>query len=129
MTEAYDRACALIGTPFRQQGRDPAIGLDCLGLVIWTYGIKGAPPARYRQGDGSWELVENELRRWFVPIDRRQPACCDLVVYRLSSSFHFGVVAGDHLIHADASLGKVVARPFPAALGRACRLFRYSGDV
>lgn len=105
------------------------MGLDCLGLVILAYDIKEAPAARYRQGDGSWENVEKELRRWFVPAYSRRPACCDLVVYRLSSSFHFGVVAGDRLIHADSSLGKVVARRLLMAPGRACRLFRYSGDV
>ena len=41
----------LVGTPFRLQGREPASGLDCIGVVIVSLaqvGIELALPADYR---------------------------------------------------------------------------------
>ena len=37
--QAVARARALLGTRFVAQGRDPAIGLDCVGLALLAYAI------------------------------------------------------------------------------------------
>ena len=128
MREPHERALALLGVPFRPQGRDPEIGLDCVGVVLWVFQIKEADAPRYRLSDGDWEQVLRAVGRWFEPVIGGKACSGDLVVFRLSRSFHFGVISGSNLIHADLAVGKVTARRLPARLGRECRLFRYRGD-
>ena len=44
MTTGHDIAEAarrLIGVPFRHQGRDPDVGLDCVGVVVVAYDAAG----------------------------------------------------------------------------------------
>lgn len=44
MTTGHDIAEAarmLLGTPFRHQGRDPDVGLDCVGLVVAAHAAVG----------------------------------------------------------------------------------------
>ena len=113
---------ALVGVPFRPHGRDPVIGLDCLGLVICAFQLRNVEVPRYRLTDGDWDRVQRGLAPWFVQFRERRQG--DLVVFRLPRCFHFGVLAERHLVHADLTLGQVVARPLPANLGREARYFR-----
>lgn len=39
-----DAALALVGVPFRLHGRDPATGLDCVGLVVAAMQATGRRP-------------------------------------------------------------------------------------
>lgn len=128
MPEPHERARALIGVPFRPQGRDPRLGLDCIGLVICAYKLNDPPLPRYRLTDGSWELVERELSVWFKPVKQEVAGSNDLAVYQLRRTFHFGVIGGKQLIHADAMIGRVTARRLPLLSTQNCRFFRYIGD-
>lgn len=38
MNGILDRALSFIETPFRHQGRQPGVGLDCLGVVVCSIG-------------------------------------------------------------------------------------------
>lgn len=54
-----EEARALIGTRFRHQGRDPEVGLDCVGLVLAAHaaaGIEIEAPADYPRHPDAREL-------------------------------------------------------------------------
>lgn len=128
MLEAHQRALGLIGTPFRPQGRDPATGIDCIGLVVCAFAISERRAPDYRLTDGCWEELERGLRPWFDRLEDTGPASGDVVVFRLRRSFHFGVISGPDLIHADAAVGRVVARRMSPTIGNYCRIYRFRGD-
>lgn len=105
-------ARTLLGVPFRLHGRGPAFGLDCVGLVVFAYGLGDDVPTGYslRSRDPThWEQViqsHNFIRRragW-----RRG----DLLVLRPGPlQIHLGIWTGQSLIHADAGLGRIVETP------------------
>ena len=107
-------ALALVGSRFRLHGRDPATGLDCVGLVaaaLAAAGWRGRVPTGYalRGGEaaGVADLIEGSLSR----IDG-SPAAGDIVLVRPGpAQLHLLVVAGRGFVHADASLRRVVERP------------------
>ncbi|MET0360724.1 MAG: peptidoglycan endopeptidase [Sphingobium sp.] len=110
-------ARALIGVPFRLHGRDPATGIDCVGLAALALeraGHRGAGPTRYGlraglPGAERW-LAEAGLARVVVP----GPG--DLALVRPSPvQLHLMVRTGCGFIHAHAGVGRVVETP--GALG------------
>lgn len=129
MLEPHERALSLVGVPFRLQGRNPSIGLDCLGLIIGAFDLSGFETPTYRISDGNWNQVEFELARWFGKTERAIPRTNDLAVFRLPRSFHFGVISGGLLVHADIVAGKVVTRKMPTRLSGDCRIYTYCGEA
>lgn len=101
------------------------MGLDCIGVVAHAFDLTLLEAPRYRLTDGDWCLVERGVAPWFNAVFGRERSNSDLAVFRLARSFHFGVVSGDDLIHADLKIGRVVARRLPARLGRECRFFEF----
>lgn len=108
------RAC--VGARFRFQGRDPAIGLDCVGLADFTYRSVGAEPMlptgyALRGGD----LRDSEARlstSGFVKIDKDAACAGDLLVLRPGArQIHLAVHSGGGFIHADLGLRRVVETP------------------
>ena len=104
-------ASALIRTAFRPQGRDPAYGLDCVGLVaaaLRAGGYDGLVP-------GDYPLASGDLSRFAIP--RALVRCAgdragDVVACRISpAQIHLAVRVGDGIVHADAGLRRVVHRP------------------
>ena len=108
-----DAAQALVGTPFLLHGRDPATGVDCVGLVLAAMATSGRVaqvPTNYglanRSVDavlpfaeqGGWHLCEGPARPGDLVLTRPGPARFHLLIARDESSF----------IHADAALGRVV---------------------
>lgn len=108
----------LIGSPFRLHGRDPATGLDCIGVLaaaLDAAGHAGSLPNGY------------SLRNRFPPetaatagsfgFVRAEGACAagDVVICRVSPcQFHLAIALGpDRFIHAHAGLGRVVVSPAP----------------
>ncbi len=107
-----DRARALVGTPFRPQGRD-SHGLDCAGLALAAFGL---PPDHVRQdyrlrGDHRSE-IEEALRLQFRRVSRRQARVGDLVLLSVAADqFHLAVLTAGGFVHSDARLGRVVETP------------------
>ncbi|HEX4695726.1 peptidoglycan endopeptidase [Sphingomonas sp.] len=108
LARARARARSAIGAPFRLHGRDLQ-GFDCVGLVAWAwqvevptgYALRGSPRAR----------IERELaRQGFVAGDR--PGAIVLVDAG-PGQLHLGIATGTGLIHADASVRRVVERGRP----------------
>jgi murein DD-endopeptidase / murein LD-carboxypeptidase len=102
-------ALALVGAPFRLHGRDPATGLDCVGVIALAterpaptgYALRGADPARVRG------LIEAAGLR-AVP----DAAPGDVMLMRTGpAQLHLGVLTARGLVHADAGLRRVVERP------------------
>lgn len=108
-----DRARLLVGTSFRPQGRDPAVGLDCAGLAIETYGIDPARiRADYRLRGAHRTEIERVLKRFFRRISRKAARAGDLMLYLAGpEQFHLAVKTDVGVVHADAALRKVVERP------------------
>ena len=107
--DVVERALSLVGTRFRAQGRDPRLGLDCLGLAMIAYRVDGATIRRdYRlSGDHRRELMvglAGKFRR--VAPSRRRAG--DLMLMRVSDDqYHLAVRTHAGFVHADARRGVV----------------------
>ena len=113
-----EAAQGLIGAPFRFRGRDPATGLDCVGLVATALRhigrqVPSIAPYAMRQRDFTAQL-DCALTAGFAEADGR-PQAGDLLLVRPGpAQAHLGVVGpSGQLIHAHAGLGRVVATPPP----------------
>ncbi len=107
MSRVVDAARSMVGVRFRLHGRDPATGLDCVGLVALAtgcaaptgYPLRGGEPGRIA-GMLDTMLVRGELAVGAVLLMRTGPG-----------QLHLGIWTGSGLIHADVGLGRVVERP------------------
>jgi len=107
------RALALAGVPFRPQGRDPAQGVDCVGLCLAAYRIPaGEVRCDYRMRGDHTQEVMTSLLRWFRRVADSQTRSGDLLLLSVASDqLHLAVKTGDGFVHADASLRRVVHTP------------------
>jgi hypothetical protein len=106
------RACALVGTRFRPQGRC-AEGLDCVGLVLAACGLPADAVRRnYRlSGDHLGEL-ESELRKHLEPVRSADSHAGDVLLLRLAHErYHLAVRTNAGFVHAHAGIGRVVETP------------------
>lgn len=100
-------ARALVGTPYRHQGRDPQSGVDCLGLIICVAQVIGFDTKLDRQNyerfpDGE-ELRATLLASGLVEINRAEPGCLAQICFRGLSGWgqHLAVVTdAATIIHA-----------------------------
>jgi len=114
-----DLACAaqdLIGTPFRLHGRDPASGLDCIGLLGGAMARRGQPislPTGYtlRLSDPAPWLPDPATLGFAAASAPVLPG--DVVLLQLGvAQFHLAIAAAPHgWIHAHAGLRRVVLTP------------------
>ena len=122
---AVERARALVGARFRPQGRDPASGLDCVGLVLRAYAIPDAGvPRDYRMSGNEPDRIERQLRRFFGVVDCATRSAGDVLLCRICIGHcHLAVDCGGSFIHADARLRRVVEVPGspPWPILAACR--------
>ena len=111
-----ERARSLVGVRFRLQGRDPAVGLDCVGVVINAFELQRAAfPCDYNLRGHALAKVDAVMSRHFRRVSRPAAATGDVLVFRCGPDrLHLGVHGGEHLIQADALIGRVVERPWPA---------------
>ena len=105
----------LCGAPFRLHGRDPATGLDCVGLVAAALERCGhavvAPEGYALRALSVAPLLGFAAQNGFVALDLRALAKPgDLLLLRPSPiQAHLAIVLeGDRFVHAHAGLGKVV---------------------
>lgn len=103
-------ARALIGTPFRLQGRD-ASGLDCVGLVAAVYGRSSVAPNNYPLRGTDIESAEAYLDQHFRR-RRGDPEQGDVLLLTPGpAQLHIGIWTGTSLVHAHAGLRRVVETP------------------
>ncbi|MBX7536428.1 peptidoglycan endopeptidase [Qipengyuania sp. GH1] len=109
----------LVGTPFRLHGRDPAHGLDCVGVVLCAlrrcgvdgggftprYGLRNSSIAALLPMAAALGLreVEGGRQRGDVLLVRAGPAQQHLLVITEGVS-----TGGDRFVHAHAGLRRVV---------------------
>lgn len=107
-------AARLVGTRFRLGGRDPATGLDCIGLLAAALGAGGtALPAGYplRIADPARWLPDPAGLGFAAASGPVRPG--DVVLLRIGpAQLHLAIAgaAGDWL-HAHAGLRAVVSSP------------------
>ena len=115
---AAERAVAAargaIGARFRLQGRDPAYGLDCVGLAalaLRAAGFAGGVPADYSLRGGDAAVLAARLdASGLVRGDAPRPG--DLALFESGpAQFHMGIIVPGGIVHADAGLRRVVERP------------------
>ncbi|MCW3798628.1 peptidoglycan endopeptidase [Sphingomonas sp. BN140010] len=113
---ALERASDLIGTRFRLQGRHPDVGLDCVGVILHSYDLDAeAYPANYGLRGHGLASLDQAFAEHFRRIPRPAMRAGDALVFRCNvNRLHLALHAGDRLIEANALVGRVVERPFPA---------------
>ncbi|MEO7247100.1 MAG: hypothetical protein ABIW31_01490 [Novosphingobium sp.] len=110
----------LMGVPFRLHGRDPATGIDCIGLLACTFaacGIKTVLPTGYSLRTGQWqglELFADQLGfgESCAPF---QPG--DICLFQPSpAQLHFAIssLSTPGFVEAHAGLRRVVISPAPS---------------
>lgn len=110
-------AVSLVGVPFRMHGRDPVIGLDCVGLVAASLKVAGRTPVvpigyalrnreigtllGFAHGNGFTEVR--------APIEQGDLLLCSPG----PAQFHLVISAPDQsgFIHAHAGLRRVTITP------------------
>jgi cell wall-associated NlpC family hydrolase len=110
------RARALVGTPYRPQGRSGE-GLDCVGVAALALALPAAcVPRGYGRRSAGLDLLAAELAgRGLVRRTGGTAEPGDLVVFAAGlGQLHIGIATGPGFVHADAGLRRVVERPFPA---------------
>jgi hypothetical protein len=106
-------ARALVGTRFRLHGRDPATGLDCVGLVAAALagaGWEGRVPSGYPLRGGEAGRIAALLDRDLARTSGARPGCVALAMPG-AGQFHLLVMTAQGFVHADAGLRRVVERP------------------
>lgn len=119
MTGAELAAAAerLVGSPFRLHGRDPATGLDCIGVLyvaLRDVGRQPVFPNGYRlRGRTLPDLTGIAERNGLTPsAGPRGPG--DVSIHRVGPcQVHLIVAAGEGFVHAHAGLRRVVLSPGP----------------
>jgi cell wall-associated NlpC family hydrolase len=106
-------AADLVGTTFRLHGRDPATGLDCVGLVCAALATIGAKPVAPR----GYSLRNLAVDQWLYLAEQSGlvPSSGlirsgDVLLVALGACQHHLAIAenADSIIHAHAGLRKVV---------------------
>lgn len=114
-------AAGCVGARFRRHGRDPAGGLDCVGVAAVAARAAGCAmpvPTGYRLRGGEAAAVAAMLDAW---LPRGEPGAAGALVLMRpgAGQLHLGVGvgcgSGGGMVHADAGLGRVVMRPGPPA--------------
>ncbi len=111
-----EAAGATIGCPFRLYGRDPAIGLDCVGLVLFglrAIGLNIHDPQPYalRNKDISLQLTVAS-KMGLAELDSEIGIGSILLLKVGPAQHHLGVISSRiGLLHAHAGLGRVVETP------------------
>lgn len=126
-------ADSMVGVPFKHAGRNPKVGLDCVGVVlcsVWSAGcdlpdcIGYGPLPRHEV-----VLAELDKRAKRLHMDDAQPGDVLLFEYRREMPMHFAVLlSNNYIVHAHGATGKVVKhRLSPAWAMRLHSIWRAEG--
>lgn len=114
MTNAIvERARALVGCRFRRQGRDPRLGLDCVGLIVTTFDVPtDEVPHDYRLRACGDDRLKRELERHFRRVRPSTARSGDVLLFTVATSRpHLAVLTDRGFVHADARARRVVETP------------------
>ncbi len=104
------RSC--VGAPFRLQGRDPATGLDCIGLVLFAaraVGFADNTDADYRLTENPARLDDALLAAQLIPLGFTEIMAGDVLRFTAGGTpLHLGIATGAGVIHADIRFRRVV---------------------
>lgn len=113
-----DTARTCIGTPFRHQGRLKGVGLDCIGLVIWTMKTLGISDYDYTTypmmppADLMTKIMAEKLD--IIPLDDARPG--DLYRFQVSGEpIHVGIATDIGVLHAVQARNGIVEHRLDAA--------------
>jgi cell wall-associated NlpC family hydrolase len=130
-----ETARSLLNVPWVHQGRDPAIGIDCAGLVLLAFEMHD--PTTYGRHPHAG-LFEQRCEHHLGPPVDDEPRVGDVVLLgfgRRGPSRHIGII-GDYIygglsiIHTDSVVGRVVEHPFDDKWRRRVRkVYRRGGDA
>lgn len=113
-TDVAARALGLVGTPFRLHGRNPAAGLDCVGLVAEALGLAAVPCEYTLRGDHLGRVVAFFDAGDFHSINDGVLDPGDiLLLHPAVRQLHFAIVTEQGAVHAHAGLLRVVLSPLP----------------
>jgi cell wall-associated NlpC family hydrolase len=120
MTGLARAAERLVGVPFRLHGRDPARGLDCVGLVAAALAQVGRPvfaPAGYRLRQVAIGRLLDAAARSGLEETAGTIEPGDVLLVRPGPAQHHLVIAATDggFVHAHAGLGRIVLTPAPLA--------------
>lgn len=124
------RAQALVGIPFRPQGRDPRLGLDCVGTAAAAAGIAAERVRRdyALRGDHLADIEHGLCDLGCVPVPGEEAEPGDVLVCAAGpGQFHLAIATGGGFVHADAALRMVVERPWPLPW-RIAGIWRLGGE-
>lgn len=111
-------AQALVGTAFRLHGRDPATGLDCVGVLAASLNAAGTPhalPNGYSLRNRALPDLSKAAEHCGFIDTKGECAAGDVVICRVSPcQFHLAIALGPvRFVHAHAGLRRVVLSPGP----------------
>lgn len=121
-----------LGTPFRHQGRQPGVGLDCIGVVacaarkvgLTSYDVSAY--SRLPQGDAiACHLAAARLDE--IPVSDARPG--DLLLMRFTrEAQHVALVTEKGILHAHQQVGRVVEHRLDASWRRrVLAAYRFEG--
>lgn len=117
MTDPIQVARALLGVPWRHQGRNPIVGIDCAGLLLLAFDVHTPTPTYGRNPhSGLLEATMEGLLGAPLPgVDDLCPGDAVAMAYA-GPIRHCGLIAEDihgglSLIHTDSILGRVTEHP------------------
>lgn len=123
-------AAALVGTPFRLHGHDPATGLDCVGLVAAAHRAVGYDPAAIPAGYRIRDCDADAVARWLAATALRRvagaAAAGDVLLCAMGHrQMHLAIDGVGRCVHAHAGLRRVVL--MPGAPGTVVGRWRWRG--
>lgn len=128
--EIAARARGLVGARFRPQGRDPELGLDCVGVAALAAEV---PLERVRRdyalrGQRLAEIEHELCDMGFQPVGGNEAETGDVMIAEAGpAQLHIAVLTKCGFVHADAGLRMVVERPLPLPWP-VCSFWRVAGE-
>lgn len=107
--EVAARARACLGARFRLHGRDPALGLDCVGLAAFAFAVPHVPAGYPLRGGEARRVADRLGELGFEAAGERDGR---LLLLRAGPfQHHLAVTVPGGFVHADAGLRRVVEVP------------------
>jgi lipoprotein Spr len=101
-----------LGVPFRHQGRSPRQGLDCVGLVLWSFhelGLTTFDHVHYAPLPADTASMDAALAAHLTPVPLQQVSPGDVLRFEVAGlQLHLGLATEHGVIHAAQVYGAVV---------------------